>query len=143
MSYSIDVEDNGSPGAALDAAGQAVRDFNHRSTTRFQDQQEGWRYVPDVYRCLGELTYLVGMLPQVTQHMSQAMQYQLEQGHVGIDRGSDYEGRPEQAITAARAALALAEGAAHELYGAYAAAQTAINRAHYAGPAIVDDAGQN
>lgn len=122
------------PCAALDIAGQAVRAFNHRTNTRFADYRNGWNHVPDVYRCLGEMTYLIGGLRQAIWHMSEAMQAQLEAGHVDADSGSQYDGRPEQAVAAACAALAHARTAAARLYVEFDSAQAAISRIHYSGP---------
>lgn len=122
------------PSETLDIAGQAVRAFNHRTNTRFADYRNGWNHVPDVYRCLGELTYLAGGLRQATWHMSEAMPAQLEAGHVGADSGSEYDGRPEQAVASACAALADARAAAARLYAEFDAAQSAISRIHYSGP---------
>jgi hypothetical protein len=138
MSSSLDrtdlVDTAITPSAALDIAGQAVRAFNHRTNTRFADCRNGWNHVPDVYRCLGELTYLTGGLRQAIWHMSEAMQAQLEAGHVDADSGSQYDGRPEQAVAAACAALAHARTAAARLYAELDAAQSAISRIHYSGP---------
>ena len=122
------------PSAALDVAGQAVRTFNHQTSTRFDDHRNGWNHVPDVYRCLGELTYLSSGLRQAIWHMSEAMQAQLDAGHVGADPGSRYEGHPDHAIAAARAALSHARSAAAAFYAELDSAQTAISRIHYAGP---------
>lgn len=143
MSFPIDVEDDGSPRAALDLAGQGVRAFNHRSGQRFHPYRDGWNHVPDVYRCLGELYYLAGLLPQAVQHMSDSMNAALEAGHVGADPGSEYDGRPEVAIAAALAALEQAPGAARTLYDALSAAQNAISRIHYAGPGLEGDDGED
>lgn len=126
--------DDGTPRGALDLAGQAVRWFNHRSGTRFNPSNDGWLYVPDVYRCLGELTYLTGMLPQVAQQMSESMRAALDVGDVGIDYGAS--GTPEAVIDEANAALDRARVAAHQLYQAWGDAQSAINRVHYAGPEL-------
>jgi hypothetical protein len=131
--------DDGTPRGALDLAGQAVRWFNHRSSLRFDPNSDGWLYVPDAYRCLGELTYLTGMLPQVAQHISASMRAALEDGHIGLDQ--DAPGTPDSAIDEATAALDRARLAAQQLYRAWADAQCAINRAHYAGPAL-EEAGQ-
>lgn len=142
MSNTFGDEDNGTGRAALDIAGQAVRAFNHRTNTRFDDVSHGrteWNHVPDVYRCLGELTYLTGGLRQVIEHMGSAMKAQLDAGGVGADAGSPYEGRPEDAIAAARAALGTAEAAATNLYAAFETAQTAISRIHYAGPDFAEE----
>lgn len=123
------------PSAALDVAGQAVRAFNHRTSTRFDDcYRNGWNHVPDVYQCLGELTYLAGGLRQAIWHMSEAMHAQQEAGHVEADSGSHYDGRPEQAIATACAALAVARTAAARLFAELDAAQSAISGIHYSGP---------
>ncbi|WP_375502670.1 hypothetical protein [uncultured Jatrophihabitans sp.] len=122
------------PSSALDIAGQAVRSFNHRTNTRFSDSRNGWNHVPDVYRCLGELTYLTGGLRQAIWHMTEAMQAQLETGHVGADSGSQYDGQPEAAIAAACGALSHARTALSRLYAELDLAQAAISRIHYSGP---------
>lgn len=138
MSSSLDrtdlVSTEMTPSAVLDIAGQAVRTFNHRTNTRFFDYRNGWNHVPDVYRCLGELTYLTSGLRQAIWHMSEAMQAQLAAGHVAADTGSQYDRRPEQAVAAACAALAHARTAASRLYAELDAAQSAISRIHYCGP---------
>lgn len=140
-SFPIDVDDDGTPRAALDLAGQAVRAFNHRSSERFHDGRgrDGWTYVPDVYRCLGELTYLTGMLPQVADHMRHSMRAALEAGHADADPGSEYEGRPKLAIDRATEALKQAAHLSQQLYAAWGEAQAAINRIHYSGPDLGDD----
>src|SRR4051794_30441895 len=74
--------DDGTPRAALDLAGQAVRAFNHRSSARFHPGRDGWQYPSDAYRALGELTYLTGALPQVFAHIAASLSAQLEQGHI-------------------------------------------------------------
>ena len=127
------------PSETPDIAGQAVRAFNHRTDTRFADYRNGWNHVPDVYRCLGELTCLTGGLRQAVWHMSEAMQAQLQAGHVAADSGSEYDGRPEHAIASACAALDAARAAAARLYAEFDAAQSAISRIHYGGPDLDDE----
>lgn len=139
MSEAFGVEDDGTPRAVLDIAGQAVRAFNHRTGTRFTTYRNGWNHAPDVYRCLGELTYLTGGLRQVIEHMRAALHAQLDAGELDADPGSEYDGRPEQAIAATRAALDAAEQAAATLYGGFDAAQNALSRIHYAGPDLDGD----
>lgn len=133
MTFPIDVDDDGSPRAALDIAGQGVRAFNHRSAQRFDSQRNGWNYVPDVYRCIGELTYLTGMLPQVFDHMTTSMRAQLDEEQIAIDAGTTFAGDPSRAVETACAALAESAGVARALYAALAAAQVAINAASFAG----------
>lgn len=132
MNIPLDIDD-GSPRAALEVAGQAVRAFNHRSATRFDSCRKGWQYPSDAYRALGELTYLTGLLPQVFDHIASSLRAQLEQGHIEIDYGTAYAGSPEAAIAGASAALVRATQDARHLYRALATAQNAINAASYAG----------
>lgn len=136
MNEAFGVEDDGTGRCALDIAGQGVRAFNHRTHVRFADYPNGWNHVPDVYRCLPELTYLTGGLRQVIEHMSDALQAALVAGHVGADGGSRYDGRPEQAIADACAALAAAHSSAKDLCAGFESAQSAISRIHYTGPAL-------
>jgi hypothetical protein len=130
--------DDGTPRAALDLAGQAVRAFNHRSSARFHPGRDGWQYPSDAYLALGELTYLTGALPQVFAHIAASLRAQLEQGNIGIDHGTSYADNPAAAIEAASTALASATHAAHRMYHGLAGAQTAINAASYTGPDMDD-----
>jgi hypothetical protein len=139
MSYPFDVEDDGTPRAALDVAGQGVRAFNHRTAERFNDRADGWSFPNDAYRALGELTYLVGALPQVLQHIMSSLRDALEQGHVGIDRGEQYEGHPELAIEAVSVAMEKATQAVHQMYRGVANAQSVVARAHYTGPDLREE----
>lgn len=132
-SFSSQIEDDGTPNKALDIAGQAVRDFNHRSSGRMQITQPGWQYAPDAYRALGELTVLAGGLPQAFQQIIAALRGELEANLIAIDRGSTYDGDPAAAIKAASVALERAITAAHQMYQGIADAQTAINAAAYGG----------
>lgn len=129
MGMDVRVADDETPRAAPDLAGKGVRAFNHRSGQRFSAHHNGWNHVPDVYRCLGELTYMTGMLAQVFGHMTSSMRVQLDAGHVAIDPGTPYEGNPELAVETACAALAAAERAARLVYGALAEAQNASKAA--------------
>jgi hypothetical protein len=130
--------DDGTPRAALDLAGQAVRAFNHRSSARFHPGRDGWQYPSDAYRALGELTYLTGALPQVFAHIAASLRTQLELGHIGIDHGTRFADNPAAAIEAASTALASATHAAHRMYRGLADAQTAINAASYTGLDLED-----
>ena len=132
MKIPLDLDD-GTPRAALDVAGQAVRAFNHRSARRFDTCREGWQCPSDAYRALGELTYLTGLLPQVFDHIASSLRAQLDEGHIEIDYGTRYTGNAEAAIADASAALEQATQDARHLYRVLAAAQNAINAASYAG----------
>jgi hypothetical protein len=122
----------GKPNTALGIAGQALRDFNHRSHGVMDVDRYGWQYAPDANRALGELSYLVGALPQVLDQIRYALGDQLQRGLIVMERGSKYEGHPEAA--AATAALDAAHEVAQTMYGGVAAAQTAINAVAYARP---------
>ena len=133
-SFSRQVDDDGEPSTALDIAGQAVRDFNHRTNSYMRITQPGWRFAPDAYQALGELTVVAGGLPQAFQQIMGALRHELELNLIGIDAGTTYAGDPEAAIEAVSFALEVATRAAHQLYRGLADAQAAINAAHYAGP---------
>ena len=126
----VDVEDDGTPGAALDAAGQGVRSFNHRSFSPLAAGQPGWEHASDAYRALGELTYLAGGLPQAFEQITRGLQAQLERGELGVDRG--HERTPEMAIAALEATLEVAAVYATTMHQAIADAQSAIAAVHNA-----------
>ena len=133
-SFSKQVGDNGEASTALDIAGQAVRDFNHRTNSYMRITRPGWRFAPDAYRALGELTVVAGGLPQALRQITAAMRHELELNLIGIDAGTTYAGNPEAAIEAASVALDVATRGAEQLYRGVADTQAAINAAHYAGP---------
>jgi hypothetical protein len=124
------MDDDGSPVRALDIAGQAVRDFNHRSSPRFTSGTNGWEYPSDAYRALAALAYLAERLPQAFDHIARALRRHLDTGQVGIDAGTRWAGNPDGAVITAELALQDAVQAAHQLYAALTEAQSAINAAH-------------
>ncbi len=134
QSYSSQVDDDGEPSTALDIAGQAVRDFNHRSQGSMRITRPGWRFAPDAYRALGELTVLAGGLAQSFQQIMAALRNELELNLIGIDAGTTYVDDPEGAVEAASIALDVATRAAEQMYRGAADAQAAITSAHYTGP---------
>lgn len=133
-SFASTVDDHGEPNQSLDIAGQAVRDFNHRSFARMELGKPGWQYASDAYRSLGELTYLAGGLPQAFEQITAALVDQLGKGLIRIDRGTRYEDHPEAAVAAAEEALQRAQQAARQMYQGIADAQGAINAAAYKRP---------
>jgi len=141
-SFSAHVPDDGQPATALDIAGQAVRDFNHRSFGVMDPRRPGWRWAPDAYRALGELTYLAGGLPQALEQISAALEAELRRDRIRIDPGTRYSDDPAAAIDAARAALQRAITAARKLYRGVADAQTAINAAAYNPPTRCNTVGR-
>lgn len=138
-SFSSQVDDDGQPNTALDIAGQAVRDFNHRSHGHMRTTRPGWRCASDAYRSLGELTYLAGGLPQAFQQITAALRREVELKLIKVDPGTTYDGDPAAAIEAASIALEHAIQAAHRMYRGIADAQSAINAVAYAGVDPDDD----
>jgi hypothetical protein len=129
-----DVEDDGTPNAALDAAGQGVRAFNHRSFSPLAPGKRGWEYASDAYRALGELTYLAGGLPQAFRQITAGLEAQLDRGELGVDRGHALgETDPGPPVYALELALEDAAAAAQQMYTAIAAAQSAIAAVHNVG----------
>jgi hypothetical protein len=137
MGFASQLDDDRSPPSAIYIAGQAMREFNHRSFERLTTGKIGWQYPSDAYRALGELSYLAGRLPQAFQQITRALRHQLEAGQIGIDAGTTWAGNPECAVGAARVALECASQAAQRMYEGIAEAQNAISGAHYTG--YVDD----
>jgi len=138
-SFSGQVEDDGSPARALNVAGQAVRDFNHRSDGRLEDGRPGWQVPADVGQALGELSYLAAGLPQAFEQISRALRGQLDQGHLKIDPGTEWADDPAGAVEAVSVGLEHATQAARQVYRGITDAQGAINRAGYAGPDSDED----
>lgn len=136
--FEVEAEDDGTPRAALDAAGQCVRQFNHQTGKRFRPDQEGWRFPSDAYSCLGELGYLVGMVPQVVQHLMSSVRAQQDDGHIAITWGEQYLGDPAGAVEETSVALERAIQSSYQLRAALDVAQSALSGASYAGPEVPD-----
>lgn len=128
------IDDDGTPRAALDIAGQAVRDANHRVIGRplSPGSGDGWQYPGDVYRCVGELTYLTAGLAQLIAQLSGALSDQHQAGHVDIWTEDPWAGNPDGAVTAAVEALRAATVQAGQMSAALATAHTALSGAEYA-----------
>lgn len=78
----------------------------------------GWRFAPDAYRSLGELTCLAGGLPQAFQQIMEALRCELELNLIKMDVGGPYEDNPAGAVEAASVALERATEAARQMYTA-------------------------
>jgi hypothetical protein len=137
-SHSRQVEDDGTPAAAANIAGEAIRDLNHRTFSGPCLHLSGWEYPSDAYRVLGSLGYLAGGLPQALEQIDRILVTLQDAGCVGIDRGTEWEGNPAGAIDAASHALLDARQAAGTLYTSINAAQQAIGAASHRGP-VRDD----
>jgi hypothetical protein len=133
-SYSSQVDDDGTPGAAASIAGEAIRDLNHRTFAGRSRHLAGWEYPSDAYRVLGSLGYLAGRLPQALDQIDRFLVQLQDAGCVGIDRGTEWEDNPAGAIEAATLALRAARQAAVTLYTSINAAQQAVGTANYCGP---------
>jgi hypothetical protein len=133
-SHSSQDEDDGTPAAAANIAGEAIRDLNHRTFGGPSRQLSGWEYASDAYRALGNLGYLAAGLPQALEQIDRFLVTLQDASHVGIDRGTVWEGNPAGAIGAATCALRAARQAAHTLYASINAAQQAIGGASFCGP---------
>jgi hypothetical protein len=127
-------DDDGTPAAAANIAGEAIRDLNHRTFAGPGRHMSGWEYPSDAYRVLGSLGYLAGGLPQVLEQIDRFLVQLQDAGHVGIDTGTQWEGNPAGAIEAATLALRAARQAAGTLYTSTNAAQQAIAGASCRGP---------
>ena len=141
-SFCSQIPDDGQPITALGVAGQAVRDFNHRSLRGMSPDRLGWRWVPDVYRALGELTYLAGGLRQALEQISTALEQELRHHRIRIDPRTRYSDDPGGAVDAATVALHRAIQAAQLLSRGVAEAQTAINAAAYNPPNPISHVGR-
>lgn len=102
--FPIDVDDDGTPSAALEVAAQAVRAFNHRSAGSLWRGRAAWECPSDVNRALGDVSALVHRLPQALRQIDAAIRNHLDDGCVGVDRGSDF---PDTATAVAVSAAAL------------------------------------
>jgi hypothetical protein len=138
-SFSNQVEDDGTPTKALDIAGQGLRDFNHRSAANMALDSHGWRYAPDAYSALRELTNLAAALPQALQQIIAALRHEADCNLIKIDEGSKFDGDPQAAVEAASVALGSATQAAQQMYWSVAEAQGDIASAAYAGPDSDDE----
>lgn len=136
--FEVKGEGDGTPRASLDAAGQFVRRFNHLTGGRFRADQVGWQFPSDAYSCVGELGYLVAMVPQVVQHLMSAVRAQHDAGHIAITWGERYEADPVGAVEQTSVALERATQSSYQLREALDAAQVALSGASYVGPDVPD-----
>lgn len=133
-SFSSTVADDGEPGTALEIAAQALRDFNHRTLDGMRAATPGWRYAPDAYTVLGELTAIASRIPQALHQVAAALCREVESGRIRIDPGTRFDGQPERAVATATGHLERAASAASGVYRDISAAQNAISAVAYRGP---------
>jgi hypothetical protein len=86
-----------SPARTMGQAGDLVRAFNHDTIST----GDGWQYPPHAYDAVGNLAYLVRMLPQAIEQATRPAKHTHEQGRLLIDGGGDLD----QAVKHMRTAL--------------------------------------
>lgn len=69
---------------------EQIRQFNHNSG----GSRAGWEYPSHSYSALGNLSHLLGMLPQAIEQAIRPVMHTYEHGRVAIDGGGD----PDQAV---------------------------------------------
>lgn len=98
------------PPEFLSAAAAHVRSFSHAS----RSTGDGWQYPGDTYRALGELSYLVGMLPQAIGQATAPATRTYQAGRLRVDGDGD----PEERMVELTEATARAVAAATQLLAA-------------------------
>lgn len=73
------------PGRTASQAGDLIRQFNHDTITT----GDGWQYPPHAYDAIGNLAYMVRMLPQAIEQTMRPVERTLDQGRVTVDDGGD------------------------------------------------------
>lgn len=105
------------PHRSLSKAAEQVRQFNHES----MDIGDGWQYPPNAYDAIGNLAYLVRMLPQAIEQTLRPVQHTHDQGRVTVDGDRD----PARAVAMLHAAVMDAANLARDL-------SVAVDRMHSA-----------
>lgn len=96
----------------------------------------GWRYVPDAYRLLGQLSELAGLLPDMLEQIQESVGQELELNLIAMDTGSPYQDRPDAAVEAMTDSMHDAVEAARRLHSGVAAAAQSLTWAAYGGREI-------
>jgi hypothetical protein len=112
------------------AAAESIRAINHIT---------GWTgggltYPSDAYTVISHLAAAVAMLPQALQQIDARILDWHAAGHIGIDRGTEFGGRPGSAVATATNSLWHACDDAVGLYGHLDEAVQALGNAHWLGP---------
>jgi hypothetical protein len=105
------------PGRTASKAGDLIRQFNH-DTISIGD---GWQYPPNAYDAIGNLAYLIRMLPQALEQCMRPVEHTHDEGRVTVDGGGD----PALAVAELRALTGDAATLARAL-------STALDRMHSA-----------
>lgn len=101
------------PARILSGAAEGVRQFNHASLSTGAD----WEYPSDSYDALGNLAYLVRMLPQAIEQSIRPAVRVYEHGRLQIDGNGDADVVMERLVGLLTEALQRAEDLAETLDG--------------------------
>lgn len=84
------------PYGLLSKAAEQVREFNHTS----RSTHAGWEYPSHSYSALGNLSHMVGMLPQAIEQAIRPVMHTYEHGRVAIDNGGDADAKVAELVAA-------------------------------------------
>ncbi len=96
----------------------------------------GWRYVPDAYRLLGQLSGLAELLPDILEQIEGSVSRELELNLIAMNAGSPHQDRPDAAVRAMTDSIQDAVAAARQLHNGVAAAAEVLTWAAYGGRPI-------
>jgi hypothetical protein len=114
---------------AAQAAAEAIRAINHITSWT----GAGMTWPSDAYRVLSALATVAALLPQAFEQIARQVTVWHEQGHLGIDAGRDYAGRPGYAAAVVHDTLTAAVQRADALLTELAAAVQVLAWAHGTG----------
>jgi hypothetical protein len=117
-------------------AAEAMRAINH-----ITGWPTGLTYPSDAYTVLGELAAFVARLPQALRQIEARLLRWHADGHIGIDRGTEFGGRPASAVAEATNALQRARYSSADLFLSLDTAGQAVGNAHWTGPDTETDPG--
>ena len=126
-------EDEATPQSRIQAAVAALHAATEMTEGGMAVDRPGWRYVPDAYRLLGQLSELAGLLPDMLEHVRESVSRELELNLIAMDAGSPYQDRPGEAVEAMSASIQDAVVAARQLRSGVVAATKALTWAAYGG----------
>ena len=121
-----DGEQEATPVAEVSAAVASLRMAAESTGEGIAMDQPGWRYVPEAYRLLGQLSQLAEVLPQLLVGIRESVTHELELNLIAMDAGSPYQGRPDAAVQEMADGIDTAVAAARELSSGVAAAADAL-----------------
>ena len=126
-------DDELTPHSAVRAAVAALRAAAESTAGAMDVDQPGWRYVPDAYRLLEQLSELARLLPGMLQHIQESVRQELQLNLIAMDTGSPHQGRPDAAVQAMTDNIQEAVAAARQLHSGVTAAAQALTWTAYGG----------